>query len=280
MNEGRTRGLAFIGTIALHVLVVWWLASSPEQTARILRAVEMDFVELEQPAEERPPPPAAAPEAEPEPEIAAVPEPERVQRRRVTKVRQDVTPDSRPASDDPPSPQQAEEPSEGPSDQPPGPRIIDFGEQSFAAAGTGAGWSMRASEGGSRYGVYRPGVRGGGGGGGGPSAGLGPLTEERPDFSPVPQSQLTRQATLIGRLERRYPEEARRAQIEGIVRLMVEVRANGRVRQARAISDPGGGLGEAAVEAIRRVRFRPALDREGQPVDTRIVYTVRYILDD
>lgn len=278
MNEGRTRGLAFIGTVAIHVLVVWWLAASPERTAQILRAVEMDFVEIEEPVEEPPPPPPAEPEPEPEPEIEAEPEPEPVRRRRPVRAQPDPSPDPRPASDEPPSPQPAEEPSEGPPDQPPGPRVIDFGEQNFAAAGTGVGWSMGTSNGGSRFGAFRPGVRGGGGGGG-PSAGGSPITEERPDFAPVPQSQLSRRAMLIGRLERRYPEEARRDQIEGTVRLMVDVRSSGRVRQVRVLSEPGGGLGQAAVAAIRGLRFRPALDREGQPVDTRIVYTVRYILD-
>jgi hypothetical protein len=39
-------------------------------------------------------------------------------------------------------------------------------------------------------------------------------------------------------------------------------------------------LGDAAAEALRRASFRPALDRQGRPVDTRLVYTVRFVLDD
>jgi TonB family protein len=95
----------------------------------------------------------------------------------------------------------------------------------------------------------------------------------------VPQTGLSRRAQLESRLARRYPDSARRLDIEGVVRLLVEVRSNGTVRNVRVITDPGGGLGEAAVEELRSARFRPALDRRGRAVDTRIVYTVRYVLE-
>jgi len=274
MSEGKTRLVALVGTVALHVLVVWWLASSPEAQARILRAMDMDVVDL---TPEPEPEPAPEQLAEPEPAPEPEPEPERVRPPR--RARPDRPTNERSQDDDRPPSEDDSEPSEpGEPDQPPGPRVIDFGEQNFALSGVSTGWGMQSSSGGSRYGVYRPGARGGGGGG--PSAGGGGLDAGPPDFSPVPESQLSRNASLIGRLERRYPEEARRRLIEGSVRLMVEVRANGRVRGVRVLSDPGGGLAEAAVQEIRRARFRPALDRHGQAADTRIVYTVRYILDD
>jgi protein TonB len=264
MNEGRTRAAALAGTVALHVLVVWWLATSPEAAEQILQAMPMDFVDL--PDE---PPPTEPEVAEPEP--APEPEPERVERPR---RRQAPTEEARTqaAPAEPAAPGSPETPV---PDQPPGPRVIDFGEQNFALGG-GAGWGMRASAGGSRFGLYRPGSRGGGG----PSANVGAEPSARPDFSPVPRGALSREAELGAPLERRYPEEARRRQVEGAVRLMVEVRANGRVRNVAALDDPGGGLAQAAVEALRRARFRPALDRQGQPVDSRIVYTVRFVLDD
>ena len=64
------------------------------------------------------------------------------------------------------------------------------------------------------------------------------------------------------------------------MRLLVEVRASGRVRNVRILTEPGGGLGAAAVAFVRRLRFRPALDQQGRPVDARITYTVRFLLDD
>jgi protein TonB len=81
-------------------------------------------------------------------------------------------------------------------------------------------------------------------------------------------------------LNQAYPEEARRQSLEGAVQLLVEVRADGRVRAVRILRDPGGGLGAAAAAQVRRMRFRPALNRQGRPVDARLVYTVRYVLDD
>jgi len=92
-------------------------------------------------------------------------------------------------------------------------------------------------------------------------------------------SQLSRRAQLVGTLQRRYPEDARRQLIEGTVRLLIEIRADGTIRNIRVLNDPGGGLGLAARNELRNARFRPALSRAGQAVDTRVVYTVRYILD-
>lgn len=75
-----------------------------------------------------------------------------------------------------------------------------------------------------------------------------------------------------------YPKEAREAGFEGEVRLELLVDAEGRVREATVLRDPGKGLGAAAGPIARRYfRFRPAL-RRGQPVATEIVLTVRFQL--
>lgn len=266
MDEGRSRLVALIGTIALHVLVVWWLATSPEAAERILRAVEMDVVDL---TPEPEPESEAEPEVEQEPEPEPDPQPEKVRpSKNFTAVAEpeEVTPDEHPpeeASEVPPSP----------------PPVIDFGEQNFASQGAGTGWGMKASHGGSRSGVYRPGSRGGTGTGGGPAT-KQPTKQPRRDFAPVPLGSLSRHPEAIGRIDTsNYPAEARRQFIEGTVRLEVEIRANGRVRGVRVLSDPGGGLGPHAAAQVRRLRWRPALDRRGQQVDARITYTVRYILD-
>lgn len=75
-----------------------------------------------------------------------------------------------------------------------------------------------------------------------------------------------------------YPREAREAGFEGEVRLRLLVDAEGRVREAEVLSDPGHGLGAAAVPIAKRYyRFRPAL-KGGQPVATRLVLTVRFQL--
>lgn len=75
-----------------------------------------------------------------------------------------------------------------------------------------------------------------------------------------------------------YPTEARAAGLEGDVRVRLLVDEEGLVREARALADPGKGLGPAAEVAARRhCRFRPAL-KDGRPVATEIVFTFRFEL--
>lgn len=274
MKERFSRLLPLMGTLLLHVAVVWWLMATPEQRAEVLRAVEMDVVDL--PPEPEPEP---EPESEPEPEPEPDPEPEPVKQRPRQRIRVEEPPE-------PEETQPNEQPDEEPDQEqvqdesPEPPAMLDFGEQNLAAPGTGAGWSMRTSNGSSNQGLYQRGDpnRSSGGGGGGPPRSTEP--PPRPDFAPVPGSQLSRDPSLVGTINRDYPAEARRQAIEGTVRLLVEIRSNGRVRNVRILTDPGGGLGRAAAERLRRARFRPAQDRNGRPVDTRIIYTVRYLLDE
>ena len=61
----------------------------------------------------------------------------------------------------------------------------------------------------------------------------------------------------------KYPEIAQEAGIEGTVVVQVFVDDNGRVKETLILKGiPNTGLDEAASEAIRTVRFRPAKQRE------------------
>ena len=61
----------------------------------------------------------------------------------------------------------------------------------------------------------------------------------------------------------RYPEIAQEAGIEGTVVVQVFVDEKGRVKDTVILKGiPSTGLDEAATEAIRKVRFRPAKQRE------------------
>ena len=84
--------------------------------------------------------------------------------------------------------------------------------------------------------------------------------------------------TVIGEVKIPYPEEARARGVEGTVVLRVLVDETGTVRSVKHVSGPGGGLDEAAVKAVARFRFRPAM-RRGQPVATEIRYTYTFELD-
>lgn len=75
-----------------------------------------------------------------------------------------------------------------------------------------------------------------------------------------------------------YPEEAKKAGVEGTVRLKITVDLSGAVTEASVISGPGYGLNEAALGAVRRFRFKPAM-KNGEPVGTTLVYNYTFELD-
>ena len=61
----------------------------------------------------------------------------------------------------------------------------------------------------------------------------------------------------------RYPEIAQEAGIEGVVVVQAFIDEKGRVKETLILKGvPNTGLDEAAMEAIRKTRFRPAKQRE------------------
>jgi len=76
-----------------------------------------------------------------------------------------------------------------------------------------------------------------------------------------------------------YTEEGRRLRVEGEVVLEVLFGAAGTLRVLRVVQGLGHGLDEAAIEAARKISFRPAT-RDGVPVDhtatLRVVFQLAY----
>lgn len=77
----------------------------------------------------------------------------------------------------------------------------------------------------------------------------------------------------------RYPLMARRARVEGRVVLRGVVRRNGRIDDLQVLRDLPYGLGDAALEAVRQWRFRPAT-YQGEPIDVYYTVTVNFRLTD
>ncbi len=76
----------------------------------------------------------------------------------------------------------------------------------------------------------------------------------------------------------KYPEIAQEAGIEGTVVVQVFVDDKGRVKETSVLKGiPNTGLDEAAVDAIRSVRFKPAKQRE-RPVGVWISIPVNFRL--
>jgi len=82
---------------------------------------------------------------------------------------------------------------------------------------------------------------------------------------------------LVEFAEAAYPEAARAARLEGEVGLLLDIDAEGAVRQAEVVEPAGHGFDEAAREAALRFRFLPAL-RNGTPVPSRIRFRYTFAL--
>jgi periplasmic protein TonB len=75
-----------------------------------------------------------------------------------------------------------------------------------------------------------------------------------------------------------YSDDARKAKYMGIVVLEVTITADGRAVNISIIKDPGMGLGEKAVEAVRTWKFRPAAGPSGKIVAVQVPIEVTFRL--
>jgi periplasmic protein TonB len=165
-------------------------------------------------------------------------------------------------------------PAAAPKAPEPAPPTFDLGAGTFAMEG--GAWGLRPSEGDSTLGAFSAAK-----GAVSPRDARPSLAAEATGFRPIPTTDLARRPEPErGAIATPpYPNEAKRNGIEGAVVLRVEITKEGRVRSARVVEDPGGGLGAAAYAAMLRERWRPALDRSGSPVDTVITYSYRFVLE-
>lgn len=76
-----------------------------------------------------------------------------------------------------------------------------------------------------------------------------------------------------------YPAEARRKRVQGTVKLQITIDRRGRVVKVRILRSLGHGLDQAAVRALWRARFRPAVGSDGRPMSYSIRYRYRFRLE-
>ena len=74
-----------------------------------------------------------------------------------------------------------------------------------------------------------------------------------------------------------YPEEARRAEVEGVVYLAAVVSEQGTVSCVEVLSGLPLGMTEAAVAALMKATFMPATV-EGRPIARKVVVPIRFKL--
>jgi protein TonB len=107
-----------------------------------------------------------------------------------------------------------------------------------------------------------------------------PQEPGRPGAEPDPVYRLDpamRPPIAVARSAPAYPELARRLRREGVVVLEAVIDRSGNVVDARVLTDPGFGLGEAALAAVRTWRYQPAT-LDGRPVSVYLTVTVTFQL--
>lgn len=237
-----------LASVLLHGGLLWHLATTPPVEARPQsRPVELVMVEVP------PPPPPRAPEP---PEL---PPPPRPAKRPPVKVARAELPSPPPREALPPPPSTEAPPPEAP--RKPVPLVVGLSMSSTTTAG-----GFAAGVGNTLYGK------------------AGNVAEDPAQVKAYASDRYAPlhavdTAPIVEReFKIPYPDEARRADVEGSVVVRISLGADGTVLKASLVSGPGYGLNEAALAAIRKFRFRPAM-KGGEAVGTDMTYTYTFLLD-
>jgi protein TonB len=75
-----------------------------------------------------------------------------------------------------------------------------------------------------------------------------------------------------------YPDEAKKNKVEGVVVLDVVIGADGGIVEVAVLEDPDPRLTQSAISAVKRWKFRPALDPNGKAVSVHSAITLRFKL--
>ncbi|MBN2526734.1 MAG: energy transducer TonB [Deltaproteobacteria bacterium] len=269
-STGR-HSIAMILSVTIHVGVALMLIGLPQKLKQMWDTVDIELMNTE-----KKPEPEPEPEPEPKPEPKPEPEPEPEAPKELPKPKappKPVAPEPEPeVPEEPPLPPETKE----------APPVFDLGDNTFAKEGSGAGWNLARSEGNTRFAGVKPGQKSVRGTAPKRSAQPAPVVPKKTSpFQPVPSKDWSKKPEPMdsGNSMPEYPFEAKRDGIEGKVRLQVFIGRDGNVKRVRVLSDPGKGLGEASKKHAMQKKWHPALDKNGNPVDTIIVWTYTFILD-
>jgi protein TonB len=149
---------------------------------------------------------------------------------------------------------------------PPQPEVSPIPESAPAPAAASAGVAAGATAGTDN------GVIGGAAGGqtGGVIGGRG--------AEPLPVSQVANPPLLLSHVTPEYPRQARLRGVEGLVLLEAVLDLEGRIEGEIKVLQSIPLLDDAAIQALRRWRFRPARDHNNQPVRVILEAPVRFVL--
>jgi TonB family protein len=97
-------------------------------------------------------------------------------------------------------------------------------------------------------------------------------TQEKADIEKMPEAKT--RAKVV------YPEEAKKAGVEGIVYVQMFVDAGGKVTEAKVLKSDAKALEKAALDAARRWTFSPGISKEKKPVGVWVTVPFKFKLED
>jgi TonB family protein len=83
---------------------------------------------------------------------------------------------------------------------------------------------------------------------------------------------------LLSKVDPKYPADAKKDKVSGKVELEVTIGADGSVLAVKSLKDPDPRLAEAAIEAVKQWKYKPALTKAGKPVEVLATVTVNFKL--
>jgi protein TonB len=106
------------------------------------------------------------------------------------------------------------------------------------------------------------------------------LRDDDADSIPIPVEEylVTSMPVLEQEYRIPYPAEAKKTGTQGRVVMDLLIDGEGRVRKADLVAGPGFGLNEAALEAVKNFRFKPARIQD-RPVAVKIRYAYNFVLE-
>jgi TonB family protein len=135
-----------------------------------------------------------------------------------------------------------------------------------SGGGMGVGMGVGAGTPAERGLVPAPGRNGGYG---------GPIDYDRPFHA----AQVTVKPVITSKPEPGFPEEARRNNVAGLVRLRAVLSKDGKVTNISVVKGLPDGLTEKAIAAARKIKFRPA-QKEGRAVSMYVTLEYNFVLKD
>lgn len=244
----------FLGSGAVHGAVLALILAAALAPKRFEPQTPVQFEVVEKP---KPPPPPPEP---PKPKEEPKKEPPKVAKVKLPPPPKDAPPPPPKTELAPPPPNEPPPPDAKPS----APVMIGITMSSTTAAG-----GFAAPVGNTLYGAAPQ---------------VAPKPEEVKPYAPppggryVPPYKVTKLPELASEFKAAYPEEARKLGLEGQVVLRLTIDSKGTVAKASVIKGSGHGFDEAALDAVKRFRFKPGTEGD-EAVATEITYTYTFLLD-